>query len=165
MQRCMRTFLRRWLLTQPECASASEHQRGDAVDFVCREFKPGWLQALTASAGYVLIICAGLYLWDLLADRLALPRHAAKAGVVFIPFVALLVDWLVTSWLFRRHAVALLRQRLLWLGVPLCRQCGYDLRGQAVPRCPECGRAFDRGLLSAGPAKTDRLPPTDGCSP
>jgi len=24
-----------------------------------------------------------------------------------------------------------------------CRQCGYDLRGQMVPQCPECGRQFD----------------------
>jgi hypothetical protein len=26
-----------------------------------------------------------------------------------------------------------------------CRQCGYDLQGQTVPRCPECGREFDAG--------------------
>ncbi len=24
-----------------------------------------------------------------------------------------------------------------------CKRCGYDLRGQVVPRCPECGREFD----------------------
>ncbi len=24
-----------------------------------------------------------------------------------------------------------------------CRQCGYDLRGQGDPYCPECGRGFD----------------------
>jgi hypothetical protein len=24
-----------------------------------------------------------------------------------------------------------------------CRQCGYDLRGQVQPACPECGRRFD----------------------
>ena len=23
---------------------------------------------------------------------------------------------------------------------PLCRQCGYDLRGSSGPRCPECGQ-------------------------
>ncbi len=28
---------------------------------------------------------------------------------------------------------------------PLCTRCGYDLRGQKYPRCPECGtlRGFD----------------------
>lgn len=25
-----------------------------------------------------------------------------------------------------------------------CRDCGYDLQGQADPRCPECGRVFDQ---------------------
>src|SRR5688500_1556337 len=29
-----------------------------------------------------------------------------------------------------------------------CGNCGYDLRGSAEPRCPECGMAFD----PAGPA-------------
>ena len=24
-----------------------------------------------------------------------------------------------------------------------CRRCGYELRGLTIPRCPECGRAFD----------------------
>ena len=34
-----------------------------------------------------------------------------------------------------------------------CRHCGYDLQGQAVPRCPECGREFDaaeRARMEAG---------------
>lgn len=34
-----------------------------------------------------------------------------------------------------------------------CRQCGYDLQGQTVPRCPECGREFDaveRARLEGG---------------
>lgn len=28
-----------------------------------------------------------------------------------------------------------------------CATCGYDLRGQVEPRCPECGTAFDPGEL------------------
>jgi hypothetical protein len=34
-----------------------------------------------------------------------------------------------------------------------CRGCGYDLRGQVAPHCPECGRALDeeeRARLGAG---------------
>ncbi|MFQ5496151.1 MAG: hypothetical protein ACE5EX_12315, partial [Phycisphaerae bacterium] len=27
-----------------------------------------------------------------------------------------------------------------------CGKCGYDLQGQVVPRCPECGEAFDKEL-------------------
>ena len=32
---------------------------------------------------------------------------------------------------------------------PRCAACGYDLRGLAQPRCPECGLAFDRRDLLA----------------
>jgi membrane associated rhomboid family serine protease len=34
----------------------------------------------------------------------------------------------------------------LWLvehGYPVCLACGYDLRGQVEPRCPECGTPAD----------------------
>lgn len=45
-----------------------------------------------------------------------------------------------------------------------CKRCGYDLRGQVVPRCPECGREFDAeerarfeaGLLADTPAAPPR---------
>ena len=45
-------------------------------------------------------------------------------------------------WLSRRHIRTYVRQKLIEAGVPVCRQCGYDLRGQVEPRCPECGQAF-----------------------
>lgn len=32
-------------------------------------------------------------------------------------------------------------------GRPTCRKCGYDLRGQRSPRCPECGASFDEDTL------------------
>jgi hypothetical protein len=32
-------------------------------------------------------------------------------------------------------------------GRPKCRKCGYDLRGQREPRCPECGTEFDEAIL------------------
>ncbi|MGE5607712.1 MAG: hypothetical protein ACM359_00515 [Bacillota bacterium] len=50
-------------------------------------------------------------------------------------------------WLFRRRIQRTLRQQLLARGVPICLGCGYDLRGQLEPRCPECGTPFDPSLL------------------
>ena len=32
-----------------------------------------------------------------------------------------------------------------------CATCGYDLRGQVEPRCPECGTAFDPGAIPVPP--------------
>ncbi|MGQ9649288.1 MAG: hypothetical protein ACUVXJ_04190 [Phycisphaerae bacterium] len=39
--------------------------------------------------------------------------------------------------------------------VPLCYKCGYDMRGQIFPRCPECG------ALLGFTVSTDELPLTD----
>jgi hypothetical protein len=40
-----------------------------------------------------------------------------------------------------------LREQLIARGVPICLHCGYDLRGQIEPRCPECGKlALHLGL-------------------
>jgi len=42
----------------------------------------------------------------------------------------------------RKGACRSLREQLNAAGRPTCMQCGYDLRGQIDPRCPECGREF-----------------------
>ncbi|MHC4219655.1 MAG: hypothetical protein ACYSU7_14525 [Planctomycetota bacterium] len=81
--------------------------------------------------------------------------------VVFIPWLRQYVslpDWLVKivmaflitgiaagGWQFtlRRPIRRRIREELLARGIPVCLACGYSLRGQTGPRCPECGRAFD----------------------
>jgi hypothetical protein len=52
-------------------------------------------------------------------------------------------EWYVVRDSQRRY----LRERLATKGVPICIACGYDLRGQVDPRCPECGKAFDPKLI------------------
>ena len=37
----------------------------------------------------------------------------------------------------------LVRQELHERGIPVCMNCGYDLRGQTEPRCPECGKPIE----------------------
>ena len=48
---------------------------------------------------------------------------------------------------YRRWMRVFLRHYLNEHGIPVCRNCGYDLRGQVDPRCPECGA--DSGLTNA----------------
>ncbi len=79
--------------------------------------------------------------------------HAVLSLVVYFTAGGVFV------WFVHRPAVArFLRGRLADLGVPICRGCGYDLRGQVAPavegetpstldersdgRCPECGAGW-----------------------
>lgn len=80
---------------------------------------------------------------------LALPVsiYLARSGWPdFIALPVILILWLPWSLLMERATV--LERRGF-----RCRQCGYDLRGQTVPRCPECGQEFDaaeRAYLETG---------------
>jgi hypothetical protein len=55
--------------------------------------------------------------------------------------------WVFLIWFFRREIQRRLRLQLLQEGVPICIDCGYQLRGLTEPRCPECGKPFDAKLL------------------
>lgn len=57
------------------------------------------------------------------------------------------VVFLTLKYILYRPYVRYLRWYLQNNGVAICLQCGYDLRGQTEPRCPECGLAFDASLL------------------
>ncbi len=48
---------------------------------------------------------------------------------------------LAVNWLWRSKCRRFLRHELIARGVAICLKCGYDLRGQTTPRCPECGTA------------------------
>lgn len=77
-------------------------------------------------------------------------RTAAVIAIEVLIAVAL------TLWIWRRGVKRRLRGKLIEQGVPVCRACGYCMRGLAtiseVLRCPECGEASDpevRALLTA----------------
>ena len=54
----------------------------------------------------------------------------------------------VITWFWRRECRRYLREQLVACGVPICIKCGYDLRGQIEPRCPECGTPCDAELIN-----------------
>lgn len=60
--------------------------------------------------------------------------------LIVIPVLAQAFDF---YW-HRKRRSKYLRKYLNEHGVPICMPCGYDLRGQVDPYCPECGTPFVR---------------------
>ena len=52
--------------------------------------------------------------------------------------------WGIPIAYFRHHARRELRELLILRDIPVCRGCGYSLRGQVSEsdRCPECGHSI-----------------------
>ena len=63
--------------------------------------------------------------------------------------------FVVVNWIWRHKLRRYLREQLMARGIPVCLKCGYDLRGQSVPRCPECGTPYDAELIAASRRATD----------
>ena len=74
--------------------------------------------------------------------------HSASNVVVFVcnGLNGFVVSGVLVH-LFRKRIQRSLRSQLVARGTPICVECGYDLRGQLDPRCPECGRPFNGSLM------------------
>lgn len=108
----------------------------------------GWWAAVLILVGSVIAVVFGL--------RWAMPRvpivrdfhHELQDMIRIGAGIATFV--LVLRWLHRRGGQPALREKLIAAGVPVCRACGYALRGLPLEsaRCPECGREFDDDVRS-----------------
>lgn len=113
---------------------------------------------------YLLFLVPGSAMWALGLDRYAgwLGSNAGSSAVV-ISLTSLPVA-LISLFLARGICAGKFQKAIRWTllakGYPLCLHCGYDLKGQTTPRCPECGTAFDPMLLK--PQETASLPPSPG---
>jgi hypothetical protein len=120
----------------PELARfESEKEREDA--FATAAGKTTW-----KGLPVVLLVFATPVLAANILDSIA-PRWATW----LVSVAAGLAMGVLATWVFRHETRRRLRIRLINLGVPICLHCGYDLRGQTVPRCPECGKPFNRRLI------------------
>ncbi|MHC4797878.1 MAG: hypothetical protein ACYTF1_14640 [Planctomycetota bacterium] len=93
---------------------------------------------------FLYVVClAGYYLlpehwpFKLISERF----HLFLNGMGLFLFVAII-------FINAKSPQKFLRQELCKRGIPICIKCGYDLRGQTEPRCPECGQEFDEKLLT-----------------
>ncbi len=105
-----------------------------------------WPSYARALGGFAFSWWGGVY-----DDRGAVVRPDGQAVMVrnvAVPFWFLaLVFSAYPAWF---ALAAYLRRRSLRAG--FCPQCRYNLTGLTVPRCPECGRPFDRLSESPRPA-------------
>jgi hypothetical protein len=133
----------------PELAFFEPPEEADRVFF---EFswnrRWGWTVPAAGAAGTLLLARgASVIPWT----TLGLSRD-----VVAVLVIVLVVLWnavIVGLWhrLIRTPLRHHLREELVTRGVVICLDCGYDLRGQIEPRCPECGKPFDKRLLHRTP--------------
>jgi len=122
---------------------------------ILEERRKAWALATKLPRGGLLAYCVILVVVLAVAPPMAQFLLLSLPGVDEVPpvfngvVVALIVvpAPMVTAWIFRRKVQRSLRQQLTERGRPICLECGYDLRGQTVSRCPECGTAFDEKLL------------------
>jgi len=99
-----------------------------------------WL-GMIVSGIVVMAIMSPLWTWLI---RKGLPPVAVGGicgGIVGGGSVALLQVF------YRQKMLRFIRDDMNRNGLPVCRECGYDLRGIQEARCPECGR----GLTEVAP--------------
>ncbi len=137
-----------WLL--PELRLIAEEEREDTI---ADAIGP------VAYRGMVLVIlilaCTGFALFvasDSLLKYLAFSWYQGDKLSLFVMISLILIgnkrgSHIVTL-LFRSRIRRRLREQLVAKDVPVCLHCGYDLSGQTVARCPECGNPFEEALLA-----------------
>jgi hypothetical protein len=159
MQTILGSFLIRWLRVVPEWRQVPDDAEririADAADRLVMNH-PAYYLGVCATAYFgvsVAIAATGL-------ARRYLPFLPMGATGISIYAVLLAAYYVVIGVVFHRRLTALVRKRLLELGIPICLHCGYDLRGQTEPRCPECGRGFDRKLIAGGRSANGPSPAT-----
>ena len=107
---------------------------------------PAWISLILAVAAFCLVI------WPILcvltfetAVALGLFHSVFPCGSeeLMMSTLSLPPAVLLAAWFYR----GLRWKNTAWDGRH-CLTCAYDLRGQTEPRCPECGKRFDPGLLA-----------------
>jgi hypothetical protein len=132
-----------WLFPELDLLDTPKDRAGvhDAAMKVLRRRWQFWVYAIAAPAIGISGFAIGLHFLGKVFPVVARIKGGLLAGAVGGLFP------LTYSFAFRRPLRVLIRKELVKRGVPVCVGCGYDLRGQEVARCPECGVGFEEALL------------------
>lgn len=133
----------------------SEEMRQIAFERIARQAGSS-LRSIAAG----ILICAGAAGTVVFGLRWLIPLLPFPAGInrwlaALAPGIGGIATFLLVVRYLHRHGYrAALRRELLDQGVPICRPCGYLLRGLSAEskRCPECGRLIEdriRAILDA----------------
>ncbi len=133
-----------WYRLVPELRHFSTRGESEAVGRAFRVEMLGGVLIWCAVVGMVVFV-GGLGTVLALVENGVSPWPAVllSGGFWFLVMVAGLFRF------WHRPYVQFVRRYLHGRGVPICVGCGYDLRGQREPRCPECGRGFDGAILDS----------------
>lgn len=134
-------FLQRFWDRMPELHDIDDEELKAQITYLAQAaFQPSMSKRLartglplaTLAIGYCALSCLGA------------PDYLFFAGLVTTPPIC--TTTLV--WISRRELRRFIWRKLAERGRLVCLHCGYDLRGQTVCRCPECGKAFDPQRLT-----------------
>ncbi len=103
-----------------------------------RHFFRSWKAWVGTAISGMTVLLVMYPLWGWLI-RKGLPPIAVGAvcgGIVGGGAVALLQVF------YRQQMLRFIRDDMNRKGLPVCRECGYDLRAAQDARCPECGRSL-----------------------
>ena len=119
----------------------------------------GWRIVILGAALSLIWLLGSLHVNQ--ASLSTYPGRMAMWGALYTWFCVFLF---APMWLNRGKMRRCLREHLVRFGFAVCLDCGYDLRGQTVSRCPECGKRFDAKELgkSKEAAGTAAENPADG---
>ncbi|MHC4416316.1 MAG: hypothetical protein ACYS0G_13635 [Planctomycetota bacterium] len=113
-----------------------------------RRFWLAWIGAAVTGVSVTVFIVGVFTPW--LRQHVSLPDWLVKMVMAFLATGIVAGGWQFT---LRRPTRRRIREELLARGIPVCLDCGYSLRGQTEPRCPECGRAFDPKRFEHGASR------------
>jgi len=139
--RWQRHSIMRWLCPSEISLLESVEERKRVCDGGYVAFLKQWRTWITFVLYSAALACAALALSEL-AKTVTQGGQWRRAGAqlaVFLPVICEMLLIPLMMVLFRKSMRVYLRQYLNDHGIPICQNCGYDLRGQGTPRCPECG--------------------------